>query len=309
MELSIQPSLVERTVFEAARQDAALRPHYERQFAECYDHRDQRRRDHAFAVMHERWFDELGLRDLIARLVNEFPHVRERVTRLMVTHAPGAKARTVELFGVDDRYTVVMAVSPATLLDRPAFEYWARHELMHVDDMLDPAFGFDAAKRPIGATAAARNRAQDRYAVLWALSVDIRLSQRGLAPPDVGPRRMAELGRAFGLADAGRSGCSFETLQTQPIWQQPNHSRMLDWAAHGLPQTSEIPGDAPSTGLAPPAGAPCPLCGFQTFDWTCEAGQLAELEGVILPDFPGWTVHQPICTRCADIYRGCLVAA
>jgi len=301
--LGIQPNLVERTVFEAVRQDTALRPHYERQFADCYDHRECHRRDQAFADLHERWFNELGLRDLIAAVVNEFPHFRDQVSRLMVTQAPGPRAQTAELFGAPGQYTVVIAVAPATLLDRYAFQYWARHEFMHVDDMLDPAFGYDAKQRPNGGTAAAKNLMQDRYAVLWALSVDARLMHRGLAPADVRSKRRAELKRAFALNDAERAGYMFEEFWEQGRWFAPSHHRLLGWAQEGLPGNLHNETHTQNANELPHAGAPCALCGFPTFDWAGQESGLDELRAAICADFPNWTPRQPICGRCAEVYR------
>lgn len=303
MDLVIQPNLAERTVFEAARRDATLRPQYERQFAGCYDYQEGHHRDQAFAKLHERWFDELGLRNLIAELVSEFPNFREQVGRLMVTQAPGPKAQTAELFGRPGRYTVVVAVAPAMLLDRPGFEYWARHEFQHIDDMLDPAFGYDAIDRPAGETAAARNLTQDRYAVLWALSVDARLMQRGCGPAGVRERRRAELTRAFGLEDAEFSAESFEALWERGREFTPNHSKLLEWARDGLPaHRSGGPRSHEKAGRHQ-AGAPCPLCGFSTFDWTALEHGNVKLTHVIQTDFPKWNPDQPVCQRCAEIYR------
>lgn len=303
MDLVVQPNFVERTVFEAARQNAALRPHYERQFAECYDYREGHRRDQAFAKLHERWFDELGLRDLIAGLVNEFPHFRDQVSRLMVTQAPGPKTQTAELFGKPGQYTVVVAVAPAVLLNRPGFEYWARHEFQHVDDMLNPAFGYEATARPSGETAAAKSLAQDRYAVLWALSVDARLMKRGLAPADVRERRRAEVMQAFALSETELSSELFEKLWEPGNGFTPSHLKFLEWAQDGLPDPGLGGIHRHKAGEQQQAGAPCPLCGFPTFDWAMPDCNHAELADVILADFPKWKPDQAICERCAEIYR------
>lgn len=308
MDLAVQPNLVERTVFEAARQDDTIRPHYERQFAECYDYREGDQRDRAFAKLHERWFDDLGLRDLIAQLVSEFPHFRDQVGRLMVTQAPSPKTQTAELFGSPGQYTVVIAVAPAMLLDRPAFEYWARHEFMHIDDMLDPAFGYAADKRPAGVTTAARNLAQDRYAVLWAVSVDARLMQRGLVPTGVREKRQAEVQRAFAQHNAESPGYSFEHLWEQSMCCVPNHRRLLEWAEHGLGEFGV--GSASTSGASdrPHLGGPCPLCGFPTFDWA-EYSENEQVFEAVRRDFPEWTPARGLCGRCAEVYRGCADSA
>ncbi len=307
MLLAIQPNLVERTVFEAVRADTMLREHYERQFAACHEHRDPARRDQAFAEMHERWFNELGLRGLIHGLVGEFSRFRDHVSRLMVTQAHRPRAQSAELFGSPGQYTVVIAVAPSTLLDRPAFEYWARHEFMHIDDMLDPGFGYHITERPRGATSAARNLAQDRYAVLWGLYVDARLTHRGLAPAAAKEMRQSELVRVFALRDDELARRAFDELWLEAETSTLSHDLLLKWAEHGPPQIRDVGASSDAMRVAPP-GSPCALCGFPTFDWAPHQQQGDALEAAILADFPAWRPEQPICTRCAEIYQAAAYA-
>lgn len=308
MDFMVQPALIERTVFEAARNDGLLRPHYERQFADCYDHPADDVRDRAFAALHERWFDELGLRERIASMAAEFPYVRSRVTRLRVAQAPGPKGHGVELFGAaGGGFTVVMAVQPALLLDAAAFQYWARHELMHVDDMLNPAFGFDGDQRPAGTTPAARNLIQDRYAALWATSVDLRLAGQELTPPHIKRRRRAELIRAFNLPDCEDSHAAIDALLRDPRWLAPTHAGLLEWAHTGLPDLPASIATERGRSESQP-GSECPLCRFPTFDWFEDPDDLARLEQVIRADFPSRDAGRPICRRCAEIYRASLPA-
>lgn len=300
MYLGIQPSLVERTVFEVVRRDPKLRPHYERQFADCYEHSDGNHRDQAFARLHERWFNELGLRDLIAERASEFPHFRTQVDRLMVTEAHAPWMQSAELLGSPGQFTVVIAVAASTLPDRAAFQYLARHEFLHIDDMLDPAFGYDAENRPCGPNVAARNLMQDRYAILWAISVDARLTERRMAPADVREKRQAELIRAFARHDAEKAACAFQECWEQWRCLVPNHLMLLEWAQQGLPGLHATDLKPKDEGAKPP-GAPCPLCGFPTFDWASRSAPV-HLEDVIRADFPDWTPCQSICGRCVEIY-------
>lgn len=308
MYLAVQPNLIERTVFEWVRSDDAIRPHYERQFAGCYEQRDPAARDQAFAELHEQWFSELGLRKLILGVVEEFSHIRDGVRRVMVTQASSPRSQTAELFGSPGKYTVVISIAASTLLDRSAFEYWARHEFLHIDDMLTPDFGYDIARRPTGATPAARNLVQDRYAVLWALFVDGRLAHRGQAPANVEAKRRAELARAFGLRTDDSIDLTFRELWEQSKTTLPNHRTLLDWSEHGLPQLREVRAETRDV-AAPTPGFACSLCGFPTFDWAIVQRDDASLHTAIHEDFSGWTTDEPICTRCLEIYQACAAAA
>jgi hypothetical protein len=308
MYLAVQPSLIERTVFEMARRDETMRPLYERQFSQCYEQRDPTSRDQAFADLHERWFDETGLRKRILALIDEFTHIRGAVSRLMVTQASGPRAQTAELFGSPGKYTVVISIAPSTLLDRSAFEYWARHEFLHIDDMLTPDFGYDIARKPAGATSAARNLAQDRYAVLWALFVDGRLAHRGHAPASVEAKRRAELARAFGIPTDDLTDLAFGELWRQSATTLPNHRTLLDWAENGLPQLRHVEADLHHVSTPTP-GYACSLCGFPTFDWAIVQSDDESLHAAIKEDFPVWKANEPICTRCSEIYSACAAAA
>lgn len=301
MLLAFQPQLVERTVFEAARRDEMIRREYERQFAACYDHRDEARRDQAFSSLHQQWFEDLGMRNGFLRLIEECPHISTEVRRFMVTQAPAPSAQTCELFGAPGKYSVVLAVAPATLLNEAAFEYWLRHELLHVEDMLDPPFGYEVSRRPRGASAALRNLNQDRYAVLWALCVDARLARRNLLPSGVKERRRAELARAFTLDDDDAASQVFEQLWLSAQADTPSHCTLIDWAEKGLPGIDIRPADASSTATAPCGGA-CSLCGFRTFEWAARSQFHPRLCEVIVSDFPNWNAQQPVCARCAEVY-------
>jgi len=304
MHLATQPNLVERIVFDAVRADDSLRSEYERQFSDCYQHRDIDERDRAFAQLHERLFGALGMRKLVLSLAGEFPHFIERVCRLLVTQAPHARLQTAELFGAPGRYAVVIAVAPATLLDRNEFGFWARHEFLHIDDMLDPEFGFDLGLRPRGATTAAKNLTQDRYAVLWALHVDARLEHRGQAPDGVMERRRTELNRVFELDRRDSDNRIFNEMWERAKTSSPNHRELLDCAENGLPEFRDD-GEEPSGQRTALPGSPCALCGFPTFDWATEDQLDDQTRCAILVDFSQWVVDQPVCNRCAEIYSAC----
>ena len=301
MLLAFQPNLVERTVFEAARRDDMIRREYERQFAACYDHRDEARRDRAFSSLHQQWFEDLGMRSRFLRLIEECPHISRKVRRCMVTQAPAPSAQACELFGSPGKYSVVLAVAPATLLNEAAFEYWLRHELLHVEDMLDPPFGFEVSRRPRNASAALRNLNQDRYAVLWAMWVDARLAGRNLLPSGVKERRRAELARAFTLDDDAAASRVFDQLWQNAQTDAPNHRTLIEWAERGLPGIDTRPAAESSSATAPSGGA-CSLCGFRTFEWAARSQFHPHLCEVIVADFPNWHAEQPVCARCAEVY-------
>src|SRR5262249_30365632 len=157
--------------------------------------------------LHEGWFDRLGMRRQILDLLSEFPFLTKSVARAAVADARGRPS--VELFGGPGHYTVAIGMTPALLLEKPRFDASARHELQHIEDMLDPAFGFDRALQPSGATLAGQNLTRDRYAVLWAINIDARSAARSRAVPDL-DRRKQQFARVFGWRDEQAMRTAFD---------------------------------------------------------------------------------------------------
>jgi len=295
--LAIHPQLAERAVFEAVRADATVACLFHRQFANCYTHRDPLARDEAFEALHQRWFDELGLRDRVAGLVAEFAHIRDHVARFMLAPASAPRRQTIELFGSPSHYTLVGEISPTLLLDPPAFAYWSRHELLHIDDMLDPAFAFDGVAVPGGANAAAKSLAHDRFAVLWAISVDARLSARAQATDDVREKRLIEFTRLSSSRDSAESEAKFAAIWARFLDQPPTHAALLDLARAGV-----FENDAETPAQADMPGAACPLCQFPTFDWASR-DDLRGIGEAVRADFQHWREADGACRRCLEVYR------
>lgn len=300
MDLLIQPEFAERVIFAQARSDEVLRRQYEREFADCHE-RPAAAREEAFRLLHARWFEGLGHAARLRRLAGEFAFVDARLTRLLLRLAPGARMQSLELFGREDMWTVVAALTPAVFLQEPAADYWLRHELSHVDDMLDPAFGYDAGRRPGGSSAGAAQLAHDRFAVLWAVSVDARLEARGTLPVDTRDIRAAEFARVCGRAAPTTSAAAFDALWSEFAGRRPAQSELVERAEAG----AEFGGSAREAGHAarPAPGGACPLCTFPTFDWADEAA-VALLADRLVERFPAWSPTDGICGRCAELYRG-----
>jgi hypothetical protein len=301
-QLTIDPNFVERLVFESVRPDAARARAYHREFAACYRSDDPDERERAFRKLHEAWFDRLGFREWLLKLLREFPRLWGQVARVLLAGMSERKRQGVELFGAPDSLRVTVGAPPGLLLDRPAFEYWARHELQHIEDMLDPTFGYDARLRPEAATSAAENLIRERYALLWAISIDARLASRGLLPQAIRPRRGEEFARALGRCGAADPRAEFEQLWGQWSAARPDHAGLLERARRGLIPGSNGRGLAGQT-LRPGPGAPCPLCRFPTHDWVRPETWTARLVAAVQEHFPTWNPEHGCCGQCAEIYR------
>lgn len=297
MLIIIQPELAERAVFAAVRRDGATTAEYQHEFARCYQGPDAESRDEAFRALHERWFERLGLRGELTGVAGEFRFMSERSNRLVVREATGRGTQSVELFGAAGRYTVGMTVAVATLLDAPAFRYFARHEFTHIDDMLDPEFGYDESIRPRAAARAAENLLRDRYAVIWGVYCDARIEASGALPPVVRGRRLSEFARAFQFASESAAAVAFDEAWDASRRSRRTHRELVEFAARGFAKTGSV--DAPAG--APGPGSSCALCGFSTFDWADPAA-LQAITPAVRAEYPEWTADAGLCGRCAVLF-------
>ena len=304
MKLCIDPNFMERAVFARTQQESSLSELYGRQFADCYD-ADLSARQQKFRDLHEQWFEQLGLMALLRTVLAEFPRVVQSAERVLIDAAPSPRNQVAELMGGPGRYAVLMHIHAGAMLDADDFRAWARHELQHIDDILDPAFGYDRQAQPVGNTQAGVNLTRERYALLWAISIDARLSARFPAPEGVKDRRAKELVRAFHISDEAAK------LQLDDLWQaaidhRPTptggwlaHTEMLSLARVGLCSSASQDAASGDRG-ASMAGWPCPLCNFPTHDWQLQFED--DVADAIRADFPNWSPAQAACRRCGELY-------
>ncbi len=297
MLIVVQPELAEHAVFATVRRDGSMAVAYQHEFARCHQEQGGERRDEAFRLLHHRWFEQLGFRRELCDLAAEFRFMSEQASRIVVREATGRATQSVELFGVPGRYTVGMTVAVATLLDPPAFSYFARHEFMHIDDMLDPVFDYNDDVRPRAVGRAAENLFRDRFAVLWGISCDARLESAGLMPEAVRSRRRDEFVRTFQIADNPATSASFDTLWETYRRTRPAHPELVDRATRGLAHEND------ATARTPPSvpGSPCSICSFSTFDWA-DSDRVAAVAAAVSKDFPAWSADLGLCGRCAELY-------
>ena len=166
----LQPALVEEAVLRAIagyREEHAFRrarnPLY---LISAFDEREIR-----FQEFHLAWFDRLGLGQPIHRALAELPSLAQACVRCLVTPAPTRRDEGADLLvatepGAACERTVAVRLRPTAFSDPDALLTLLRAELLHVADMVDPAFGYEPrlplmARHP-SAVACARTRRLDR---------------------------------------------------------------------------------------------------------------------------------------------------
>src|SRR5262249_35683272 len=149
----------------------------------------------------------------------------------------------------------VVAMRPERFTQERELGAFLRHELTHLHDMVDPAFGYRPELPASGSFMNQDCLARERYRLLWDVSIDGRLTRAGRQTIAAKDQRWSEFASAFAFWAEARQQDVFETLWNDPA---PAHEMLADLVRD--------PRDL-RTGNGPRPGARCPLCGFPTFAW------------------------------------------
>ncbi len=163
-----------------------------------YEIADPEARDDAFESLHRVWFEGLGLDQPLLVVLAEHPEIAARCGRCIVSRTLVAREESADLLVAPPATpTILVRVRTERLSVPDCVLTFLRHELLHVADMLDPAFAYEprlpsSAGGPLGDRLLA-----ERYRVLWDAFVDGRLARAGHAPRAVRAGRFEEFVRAF----------------------------------------------------------------------------------------------------------------
>jgi len=298
MKLGYQPALVEEAVFLALMNHPDAE-RFERERVRLYELKDAEARDLAFQDFHWKWFSHLGLEEPIVQALSEQPLVESSVQRCLAAPAPGKREEAAELFvshderlSAEERRTVSIFLRPESLLDPAALLTFLRHELTHITDMLDPAFGYEPALPPAEGGPTHDRLLKERYRCLWDATIDGRMARRGWGAAQLRSERLEEFRRLFPMF-----GEESERLFSRFFDQEPHsHAELVAL----ILEPRALTGAA----AAPHPGGRCPLCGFPTYTFEPDAGCLSpEVIDQITEDFPRWRPSHGLCRQCADLYR------
>lgn len=139
--------------------------------------------DKAFYDMNLEYFMSLGYSALIFDTLQSFPLVESEVKLISFILSGKPNETGAELFVQDKSKltifrTVVFKLMPEQFQNITMFKNILWREFQHVNDMVDPAFGYSPSLKLENRELMEQNLFQDRYAILWQLYVDLRLSQK-----------------------------------------------------------------------------------------------------------------------------------
>jgi len=276
LKIHYDPRLVEEAVHMLAPASTARWLRYRRRINRLYDAPDRGRAfDEAYLEFFEDWGAAKPCEEALAS-------VRD-VERAVVARSLHPSDEGVDLLAGTE-FTVSMRLSAQRFLDADMLRCFLNHEMRHVHDMLDPAFGYEQSLSVKGRTRAERELVRGRYRVLWNLAIDAVET-----PPVDADERRAELKRAFGALDE-RQLNKLAAMFRDPKWR--THAQLTEAARDPWRVLGEPRADGPRP------GEPCPLCGFPTYDWDA-----APPTATILADAPDWEEASGACRQCGDLYR------
>lgn len=297
MQLRYDENFVEGTVFVCASRQRCGPPALQvRRFhlarEKLYSILDSDARNTAFFNLHLEWFREWGLEKALVGPADEFPRLRTALNALVFRRARMKRDEGAELYVSAEHGRSGVVALRVERFERPEeLACFLRHEFAHVNDMLDPAFGYSPELHLPGRNAAQQRLTRERYRLLWDIAIDGRVTASSRASVGNREEHRASFDHTFDFWPEPKRDEVFDSLWNN---RQPRHADLLAIAAdpRGLESAHE-----------PVPGAACPLCGFATFAWADIGGLSPQTTAAIRAEFPAWTPDQGVCRRCAEIYR------
>jgi hypothetical protein len=234
MTIEYEPALMEEAVFLAARGDPRREAELHTAIDPLYLLDLGTRREQAFTTTYARFFTALRLHRSIEELLNELPLIATCVRQCIVRRADRRKVESAELFVKSDRtrsspseQTLILQICAESLLQPAAFQQVMRRELLHVADMLDPAFAYVPGDL-LGGTPR-DNLLRDRYRILWDTYVEGRVRKQEAPPPDVLATLERHVARAFACEQSEGARRIIDYVFRAPAL---THRLLLDWTRH-----------------------------------------------------------------------------
>ena len=267
-----------------------------------YKIEDTEQRDSAFQNFHLSWFAKLELDTPLVKSLCSYPHIASKVDRVAIVQAPSKNKEGAELFRKndkqysDDEKTTSILISlaseqfcqPDRLLD------FLRHELQHIEDILNPDFGYKLNSSNPKKSALIDSLFLQRYSVLWDLTVDGRLLNNEFKTSLSKEAHFEKFRQTFQLPQR-ESSKLFDYFFDNP---NPTHEELEDFAVDPLGWLED------RNNAKDVRKGNCSLCTFSSTDLSIIPEQFPkEIINVIQNENPNWKLSDPICGQCIDIYE------
>ncbi len=311
MTIRYEPSLMEEVVLRELRQleekgdlrptqkyHALADPIYERIPANARGNR----REVEFENIHKKFFQEFGFLEPMEKALLEFPALGA-VEEVFVKKAARQGEQWADLGR--DRKRVGIRIHPAQFEDTPGLLRYLKHELQHVADMLDEAFGHPSSEEGFPDTSPAELvLIKDRYHALWDIHIDGRLQRRGKETIFDRERHFERFAVSYRNVPLAQLTAAFEAFweaerltHTEILAMAMDPAKVLDRGEAG--RTAQGKRRRPLF-----AGSLCPLCRFPTFGWSNDLDTLPQsIVESVKKDVPAWEPEDGACDRCVELYK------
>ncbi|NUN48442.1 MAG: hypothetical protein HUU15_06400 [Candidatus Brocadiae bacterium] len=256
-------------------------------------------REGQFAEAHALFFRKLGYGKVLETVVAEFKGLGGAVSELVIDRAMTPSEEEADLREcADGRLGIRILLRVTRFDDLDALAGFYRHELVHVEDMLNPVFGYRAVPR-IADRPAEENLVRARLRLLWNLSIGGRVERSG---------KRGAATRAEWTQTAANAWPGFSPEVREAVVRRLWDGAGMTWAilldiARDARKLLTFAGVSQETSVRGP-GSLCPLCSFPTFSWQEDpATAPARVIAALKIDFPGWTPDQGACRQCMDGYE------
>lgn len=205
MNIQFDPAFVEEAVFLELKRAASLgqgqmQRTFRQEWTALYEENSSpEEREAAFQRLSGRYFKALGLSELFAQRFEEFPELATVIEVALVRGVFSRKEERVEFYvsragdgepglpapatprqaGIRVPTVLFIGLQAARCLDRDPLAAFLRHELMHVCDMINPAFKYDPHADLGGACRAEEDLIRERFRLLWNMWVHGRCKRKG----------------------------------------------------------------------------------------------------------------------------------
>lgn len=293
--LAIAPDLVEEAVLLAERHvPPAMARAFRRERDRIYEVADPDLREAQFQRLALDSFARFGLREALEAILDEHAALASRISGGRIVQALRHSAEGADLLDVGRREPagtrplLVVRLRPESLLQPETLAAFLRHELMHIADMLDPAFAYDRILPQSGDGPSADNLLRDRYRVVWDVTIDGRLARASHGTAGTRDWRWREFKAAFAMLGDGCAD-AFDQWWHQP---HPTHAALLAFAI------------APAGTAFGHATGRCPICRFPVASLDARVATVTEhVVKALQAEYPAWRLGDGICPQCLDLYE------
>lgn len=279
--------------------DFRFRDSFRKQADEIYTKAPPRKREAAFFALYRRYFSELDCTERVKGILEEFSANEGFPAECIFARTFRKEEEGAQLS--EDGMRLGVQIRTETLCDPVQCAYLLRHELTHILDILDPAFGYDTTRPLSEVSPSEESLFRDRYRTLWDLSIDGRLARKELLPQGLKDQRAGEFSSLFPNLGAEAAEQAVAALWNDRRPSSDELREMVTGAASlcaVLNIATEISDEGESRPVFGP-GSLCPLCQFPTHEWAETADELTQ---AVKEEYPAWEPYQGICSQCANRY-------